>query len=332
MKKSLIIALGAIALVACTKTSVSYEQTGEIGFAPVVRKNSTKAAVQGVIFEPSWSIKVFGYYDNSVGKGNGYTDGKFTESYLDGVEFTKKTDGSTWTGKDHSYYWPKTGSLLFAGYAPAGFAGVTHDLATNKFSVAEFEQPAFSATTDLLYAGYDVSILGETVPMKFAHALSWITVQAKADATIKVKITGIEIQGVAEKGSSTALPAWTTSETKKTLSVYAPSEADIKVLASTDTKVESNQDCCLVFPQTLTDAAIIKVSYEMDRGDGTFVKQSPFTKKLNELKSGTNPVGEWVAGSHYIYNIIFGAAAEIEIEPSVSEWTRVPVENISAAN
>ena len=31
MKKSLIIALGAIALVACTKTSVSYEQTGEIG-------------------------------------------------------------------------------------------------------------------------------------------------------------------------------------------------------------------------------------------------------------------------------------------------------------
>lgn len=70
MKKSLIIALGAIALVACTKTSVSYEQTGEIGFAPVVRKNSTKAVVQGVLFEPSLSIRVFGYYDKSVGKGN----------------------------------------------------------------------------------------------------------------------------------------------------------------------------------------------------------------------------------------------------------------------
>lgn len=331
MKKSLIIALGAIALVSCTKTSVSYEQTGEIGFAPVVRKNSTKAAVQGVLFEPSWSIKVFGYYDNSVGTGNAYTPGKFTESYLDGVEFTKKTGGSTWTGKEHSYYWPKTGSLLFAGYAPAGFAGVTHDLATNKFSVAEFEQPAFSATTDLLYAGYDVSILGKNVPMKFAHALSWITVRAKADATIKVKITDVEIQGVAEKGSSTALPAWTTSGTK-TISVYAPSEADIKVLASTDTYVESNKDCGLVFPQTLTDAAIIKVSYEMDRGDGTFVKQSPFTKKLNQLISGTNPVGEWVAGSHYIYNILFGAAAEIEIEPSVTEWTSVSMENISAAN
>lgn len=332
MKKSLIIALGAIALVACTKTSVSYEQTGEIGFAPVVRKNSTKAAVQGVLFDPSWSIRVFGYYDNSVGNENEYTAGKFTESYLNGVEFTKKTDGSTWTGKEHSYYWPKTGSLLFAGYAPAGFAGVTHDLATNKFSVAEFEQPAFSATTDLLYAGYGKSVLGENVPMKFAHALSWITVQAKADANIKVKITNIEIQGVAMKGASTALPAWTTSGTK-TLSVYAPSEAEIRVLASDVTnKVESNQDCGLVFPQTLTDAAIIKVSYKMDRGDGTFVEQSPFTKKLNELKSGSDFVREWVAGSHYTYNIIFGAAAEIEIEPAVTEWTKVPVESISATN
>lgn len=204
-------------------------------------------------------------------------------------------------------------------------------MATNKFSVVEFNQPDFSATADLLYAGYGKSVLGKTVPMKFAHALSWITVQAKADATIKVKITNIEIQGVAEKGSSTALPAWNTDGTK-TLSVYAPSEADIKVLASTDTKVESNPDCGLVFPQTLTDAAIIKVSYEMDRGDGTFVKQSPFTKKLNELKSGSDFVGEWVAGSHYTYNIIFGAAAEIEIEPAVTEWTKVTVEDVSATN
>ena len=76
MKKSLIIALGAIALVACTKTSVSYEQTGEIGFAPVVRKNSTKAAVDGTAF-PEQNIKVFGYYDNSMPVGKPYKDGNF---------------------------------------------------------------------------------------------------------------------------------------------------------------------------------------------------------------------------------------------------------------
>lgn len=88
MKKSLIIALGAIALVACTKTSVSYEQTGEIGFAPVVRKNSTKAAVEGTEF-PNQNIKVFGYYDNSMAVGSSYSAGKFAVEYLPGVEFAK---------------------------------------------------------------------------------------------------------------------------------------------------------------------------------------------------------------------------------------------------
>lgn len=81
MKKSLIIALCAMAQVACTKTSVSYEQTGEIGFAPVVRKNSTKAAVEGTEF-PNQNIKVFGYYDNSMAVGSSYSAGKFAVEYL----------------------------------------------------------------------------------------------------------------------------------------------------------------------------------------------------------------------------------------------------------
>lgn len=131
MKKSLIIALGAIALVACTKTSVSYEQTGEIGFAPVVRKNSTKAAVEGATF-PNQNIKVFGYYDNSMPVNSEYAANKFAVEYLPGVEFAKKD--ANWAGATTPYYWPKTGSMLFAGYSPVDFAGVTFSLASNKFS------------------------------------------------------------------------------------------------------------------------------------------------------------------------------------------------------
>ena len=153
MKKSLIIALGAIALVACTKTSVSYEQTGEIGFAPVVRKNSTKAAVQGAVQGttfPEQNIKVFGYYDNSTKPGSSYHKGNFAVQYLPGVEFAK--NGKIWAGaNDNHYYWPKTGSMLFAGYSPVDFAGVvTFNLASNTFSVKDCTQPEFSATKDLL--------------------------------------------------------------------------------------------------------------------------------------------------------------------------------------
>lgn len=133
MKKSLIIALGAIALVACTKTSVSYEQTGEIGFAPVARMNGTKAtAIPSTVFPEDWNLKVYGYYDNTIGTGQPYSDGHFTEDYLPGVEFAKNARGATagyWLGKAHAYYWPKTGSILFAAYAPADYAAATvaHD-------------------------------------------------------------------------------------------------------------------------------------------------------------------------------------------------------------
>ena len=333
MKKSLIIALGAIALVACTKTSVSYEQTGEIGFAPVVRKNSTKAAVQGTTF-PNQNIKVFGYYDNSTEPGSSYPDGNFAVEYLPGVEFTKKTDGSTWTGKEHSYYWPKTGSLLFAGYAPADFAGVTHDLATNKFSVDEFNQPDFSATTDLLYAGYDKSVLSGPVAMAFSHALSWVTVKAKAAAADQIKITNIKFVGLAAKGSSTGLPAWSVKEARE-LNVFAPTSAF--AVPAAETLVESNENCGLVFPQDLADAAAIEVSYEMNNGANKWFAQAPFVQKLKLLKSGDDTINKWEAGKHYTYVINFsaiggepGSSNEITIAPTVNNWTPVNADGISA--
>lgn len=334
MKKSLIIALGAIALVACTKTSVSYEQTGEIGFAPVVRKNSTKAAVEGTAF-PNQNIKVFGYYDNSMPVGSSYASGKFAVEYLPGVEFAKK--GATWAGATTPYYWPKTGSMLFAGYSPVDFAGVTFTLASNKFSVAECPQPEFSATKDLLYAGYTTSVLGGTAPMTFSHALSWVTIKAKAAAADQIKITNIKFVKLAEKGSSTGLPEWTTTGTKDQLNVFAPTSAFDVPADAEATLVESNPNCGLVFPQTLTDAAEIVVSYEMNNGAGQWFAQAPFVQKLNVLKSGADTINEWKAGKHYTYIINFStieggpdSSNEITIKPSITDWTPVDVNGVSA--
>lgn len=333
MKKSLIIALGAIALVACTKTSVSYEQTGEIGFAPVVRKNSTKAAVEGATF-PNQNIKVFGYYDNSMPVGKPYKDGNFAVEYLPGVEFAKK--GATWAGATTPYYWPKTGSMLFAGYSPVdfGIGKVKFSLGDNKFSVDTLVQPDFSDTKDLLYAGYTTSVLGGTVQMKFSHALSWVTVKAKAAAPTEIKITNIKFVGLAAKGYSAGLPEWSVKEARD-LNVFAPTSA-FDVPADT-TLVESHKNCGLVFPQNLTDAAEIVVSYEMNNGAGKWFAQAPFVKKLNSLTSGANPIDKWEAGKHYTYIINFsriggepGSSNEITIAPTVKDWESVIADGISA--
>lgn len=333
MKKSLIIALGAIALVACTKTSVSYEQTGEIGFAPVVRKNSTKAAVQGATF-PEQNIMVFGYYDNSMPVGSPYDSVKFGVEYLPGVEFAK--NGDIWAGANNKhYYWPKTGSMLFAGYSPVDFAGVTFSLAGNKFSVDTLVQPEFSATNkDLLYAGYGTSVLSGPVAMAFSHALSWVTVKAKAAAANQIKITNIKFVKLAEKGSSTGLPEWTTTGTKD-ITVFNP-EAACKVPA-VDTLVESNPNCGLVFPQTLADATAIEVSYQMNNGANQWFAQAPFVQKLKLLKSGHDTIDKWEAGKHYTYIINFStieggpdSSNEITIKPSITDWTPVDVNGVSA--
>lgn len=334
MKKSLIIALGAFALVACTKTSVSYEQTGEIGFAPVVRKNSTKAAVQGATF-PEQNIMVFGYYDNSMPVGSPYDSVKFGVEYLPGVEFAK--NGDIWAGANNKhYYWPKTGSMLFAGYSPVDFAGVTFSLAGNKFSVDTLVQPEFSATNkDLLYAGYGTSVLSGPVAMAFSHALSWVTVKAKAAAANQIKITNIKFVKLAEKGSSTGLPEWTTTGTKD-ITVFNP-EAACKVPA-VDTLVESNPNCGLVFPQTLADATAIEVSYQMNNGANQWFAQAPFVQKLNLLKSGDNTIiDKWEAGKHYTYIINFSrieggsdSSNEITIAPTVNNWESVTADGISA--
>lgn len=334
MKKSLIIALGAIALVACTKTSVSYEQTGEIGFAPVVRKNSTKAAVQGAVQGatfPEQNIKVFGYYDNSMPVNSAYKKGNFAVEYLPGVEFAK--NGKIWAGaNDNHYYWPKTGSMLFAGYSPVDFAGVTFTLASNKFSVAECPQPEFSATKDLLYAGYTTSVLGGTVQMKFSHALSWVTIKAKAAAANQIKITNIKFVGLAANGSSTGLPEWTTTGTKE-ITVFNPEAAS--EVPEEVTLVESHENCGLVFPQELTNAEIV-ISYEMNNGANQWFAQAPFVQKLNLLKSGDDTINKWEAGKHYTYVINFsaigepGSANEIKINPSITDWTPVTADGISA--
>lgn len=333
MKKSLIIALGVIALVACTKTSVSYEQTGEIGFAPVVRKNSTKAAVEGTAF-PEQNIMVFGYYDNSMSVGSSYASNNFADAYLPGVQFAK--NGAIWSGANNNhYYWPKTGSMLFAGYSPVDFAGVTFTLASNKFSVAECPQPEFSATKDLLYAGYTTSVLGGTVDMAFSHALSWVTVKAKAAAANQIKITNIKFVGLAEKGSSTGLPEWTTTGTKE-ITVFNP-EAAHEVPAEV-TLVESHENCGLVFPQELTNAEIV-ISYEMNNGADQWFAQAPFVAQLNSLTSnkGANTIDKWEAGKHYTYIINFSTIAggpdssnEITIAPTVNDWTPVTADGISA--
>ena len=236
MKKIISIVLGVAALAACTKTSVSYEQPGEIALAPVTRANMTKAAITGTTFPTTNDMGVYAFYN--AGKLAGTLKDVFLDgsaAYLNNVEFVNRTGSGNWGGST-SYYWPKTGSLVFAAYSPKA-ADLAYDAAKDEFSTkteTDYVQSAdLAKTVDLLWSpmtdkSHDKTTI--SVPMVFNHAMSWVTVQAVAANTEsegKFKVKSVKLNGIVNKGTFKTAGAtidWTPSTATvdvKTLSVFS---------------------------------------------------------------------------------------------------------------
>ena len=144
MKKLMILAAAVAAMAACTKSEVVYDDNDvEIALAPVT-KLATKV-VYGV-YKNSWytNTEKFNVFAQHT-KDNPGTEWKSIElasssTYLSDVTFVAR-DYEVWGGET-PYYWPKTGSLFFAGYSPAD---VTISESGNKPSYTFANTPARGA-------------------------------------------------------------------------------------------------------------------------------------------------------------------------------------------
>lgn len=228
MKRALTI-LFALAAVACAKTEVTYENThsNEIAIIPVSGK-ITKAAITDGIFRTDNHIALYAYWTADVAAGNLTTDADyndFTKQYFNNTEFYCKNATSKgtkiWAGLQ-SYYWPATGSLVFAGYSldkPVApnvesrqNGTPSYDLDTDCLIIDGYTQSnETDKTYDLLYFGrttesYDKNTI--SVPVVFEHALSWVEVQVKGGTGALIEgrtwaVTKVEFKGVASKGTFT---------------------------------------------------------------------------------------------------------------------------------
>ena len=103
MKKLFIVMLGVSAVVACTKSSVSYEPAGEIALAPVNEINKTKTTVTDGVFPADRIMGVYAYYKADCLDGTDVKLFKDASTYLDNVQFKK--NGTNWAGwKDGAAY------------------------------------------------------------------------------------------------------------------------------------------------------------------------------------------------------------------------------------
>lgn len=349
MKKIISIVLGVAALAACTKTSVSYEQPGEIALAPVTRANMTKAAITGTTFPTTNDMGVYAFYN--AGKLVGTPKEEFltgSAAYLNNVKFVNRTGTGNWGG-EKSYYWPKTGSLVFAAYSPSA-ANLAYSAGEDKFSKADYVQSTDLANTvDLLWSPMTAKSHDKTttaVPMVFYHAMSWVTVQAVAansESEGKFKVKSVKLNGIVNKGSfETAVDDidWTLSSAAvdvKTLTVFN-NDAYKEIPKMTPAEVLENvEKGTVVIPQSLGDAVTLTVVFSQVMPTGDWSADQTLTFKLNKCTVGEPAVAlnKWDNGKHYIYTLNFnikGAAGENEIliKPTLTDWEKVTANGINA--
>lgn len=352
MKKIISIVLGVAALAACTKTSVSYEQPGEIALAPVTRANMTKAAITGTTFPTTNDMGVYAFYntvDAGTSKENFLAN---SAAYLNNVKFVNRTGTGNWGGDGKSYYWPKTGSLVFAAYSPSA-ANLAYSAGEDKFSKADYVQSAdLASTVDLLWSpmtatSYDKGTAA--VPMTFYHAMSWVTVQAVAansDSHKKFKIKSVKLNGIVNKGSFETTAddiAWTLSSAAvdvKTLSVFSDNnykDVELPTAEKPAQALETNAKGTVVIPQSLGDAVTLTIEFSQMMPTGAWSADQNLTFQLNECMTGepAAPLKKWDNGKHYIYTLNFnikGATGENEIliKPTLTDWENVTANGINA--
>lgn len=350
MKKIISIVLGVAALAACTKTSVSYEQPGEIALAPVTRANMTKAAITGTTFPTTNDMGVYAFYN--AGKLAGTLKDVFLDgsaAYLDNVLFENRTGKNVWGGHT-SYYWPKTGSLVFAAYSPKT-AGLAYSAGEDKFSKADYVQSTDLANTvDLLWSPMTATSHDKgtgAVTMTFYHAMSWVTVQAVAantDSEGKFKVKSVKLNGIVNKGSFETTADgidWTLSSAAvdvKTLSVFN-NDAYKEIEKMTPAEVLENvAKGTVVIPQSLGDAVTLTVVFSQMMPTGAWSADQTLTFILNKCTTGEPAVAlnKWDNGKHYIYTLSFNIKGggtgdnEILIAPSLENWQDVTASSINA--
>lgn len=332
MKKILFsIAAAAMAMAACTQTNVVYEDSTEIGLAPF-NYTSTKlnyGPVDGTDYPSTETLGVFAQHTTSNAQTSLNGDGGVLNPYLVQAGFAEDaTETGIWTGTPDPYYWPRTGSLYFAGYSPYGTTGtLSYDFNTDNtqnMNIDGFEQgeyvytdgtsvPAGYSMIDLMWFDASTSSNTGTVAATFNHALTYLTFNFTAAVDDLFTIKSVTLENVYFAGdfdSNNGNPTWSGLNDQKNMVLY---NTDVVLKKDTPFTVED----VLVIPQTTSFITIV-YTQKASAANPEITMEYKAQLTGGENDGATDLV--WHYGKHYTYSISI-AADEIKIDPDVKEWT-----------
>lgn len=355
MKKLLLSILAIAAITACSKSEVEYDAPTQIGISPVAQ-NVTKAMLTDTEF-PNEQFNVWAFY-KQIPQGTTiaqWQDATTLEqtTYIEEKPFKQTTANTKLWGGVVPYYWPKIGSLLFAGYYPTTaadkvsytFDGTTNQMKIEGYTPAMVQANANNYNEDFMYfkmtaTSYDgttqsdIDVTGNNVDVVFKHALSWISVSlaksedTPAGATItvnSVKFTDIlpSGDGVVDNSKDSDI-VWTAIGTAADIELCPDDDAttDVKenqvTLTTTATTLVKEP---ILIPQTMAGKTLV-IEYTISSTDGSSFTETK-TITLTDLTEGsTTEADSWNPAKHYNYNVVIGTS-EILIDPTVTAWIGV---------
>lgn len=348
MKKIMILAVAAIAMVACTKTYEVVETSQEqspIGFS-TWNETLTKASVNNT-FDINDNFKVWG--EKLVAETH--------TTVFNGVTVTKTVaDPETWNYDTKQYWDMSATSYTFYGIAPAA-DGYTVNATTGAVTAS----PTISFTgadSDILVA--QKAVVNKTdgggnfnafnkVPMVFNHVAALVDIKVKISAGLAaagatVQVSSIELQNISTEGTFIVAAGYTTAPA----ATWTPSTPAVGTTASFDSNdgfadasagLNTNLDGTgtvlisklVVMPQEFrTEGTYIQkldIDYNITQAGGSANNFTPdpfalttFDNTDNTSNTGDTNVTGWEPGKHYTYVVKIDANT-IEFTASVSEWT-----------
>lgn len=341
MKKILFAIAAIAALSACSKSEVEYEAAGEITFTPVA-KNITKAMMDnGETFNTNEQFNVWAFYNPTVQANNNINawvaeyvanSENGAKVYIDDKPFAYDGTYQLWAGVT-PYFWPKVGTLAFAGYYPSSApAAYTLSDEANEMTFTDVENSwvsdAETNIEDLMYFNLTKCYNGNNVTAVFKHALAWLTInlsttKATLDAGATITVSSVKFTEVMPQGDAVvanqAPIEWTPE-----------GDADeVEVVASTVTlgTTAQMQKQPLLIPQTMDGE--LHVTYTITSTDNSSFTETKVITLNEMLYDGDKELSSWEASKHYVYNIVI-STNEILIDASVVNWednkVEIPVE------
>lgn len=317
MKKILLAAVAALAIVGCTQNE-EIENVGnkaEINFGTIVKAGTRVAVTSNTNFK---EFTVSGY--KTVGDMS--TTPQLAVGFMDNLLVKKSESGNTW-GYTGTFYWPITGKVQFFATSPAQPLIIE----TPGYPSFPYQIKVAASQEDLVAANLiNQTKIDNAIVLAFQHLLTQVNFSIKGDTPdFTYTVTALKLKGINDKATfkfdgTNTIGSWSelaasAADLAYTYSgsvVVAPTTGD----AGKTTKFETDNNALfMLMPQTLSGATL-EITYTAVLTADSSVKTFDGTKTVNLT-------GEWGMGKNIRYTLeLTSDASPVKFgEPTVGGWT-----------